>query len=99
MTLPSWVARAPRNLGSPGHGKLKADQWRTACLINLVIMLCRLWGSNDAGERDVALLRNYLSLMTAVHWATTCSTSDQHAEIIEKYLVYYIHSTLQIFGP
>lgn len=98
-TLPSWVARAPHNLGSPGHGKLKADQWRTACLINLTITLCRLWGSDGASERDAALLRNYLSLVTAVRWATTRSTSDQHAEIVEKHLIYYTRSTLQIFGP
>ncbi|KAL4081260.1 hypothetical protein J3A83DRAFT_4083811, partial [Scleroderma citrinum] len=64
-TLPLWVACVPHNLGSPGHGKLKSDQWHMACLINLVITLCRLWGSNDAGERDMALLHNYLSLMTA----------------------------------
>lgn len=98
-TLPSWVARAPHNLGSPGHGKLKADQWRTACLINLVITLGRLWGSNGASERDMALLRNYVSLVIAVRWATTRSTSEQHAEIVEKHLVYYTRSTLQIFGP
>ncbi|KIK18256.1 hypothetical protein PISMIDRAFT_14501 [Pisolithus microcarpus 441] len=98
-TLLSWVARAPHNLGSPGHGKLKADQWRTACLINLTIMLCRLWGSDGASERDAVLLRNYLSLVTAVRWATTHSTSDQHAEIVEKHLIYYTRSTLQIFGP
>ncbi|KIN97376.1 hypothetical protein M404DRAFT_160567 [Pisolithus tinctorius Marx 270] len=98
-TLPSWVAHTPHNLGSPGHGKLKADQWRTACLINLVITLCRLWGSNNASEKDALLLCNYLSLVTAVCWATTRSTSDQHAEIIEKHLAYYTRSTLHIFGP
>ncbi|KIK22681.1 hypothetical protein PISMIDRAFT_11400 [Pisolithus microcarpus 441] len=97
--LPSSVARAPHNLGSAGHGKLIADQWWTACSINLTITLCRLWGSDSASERDVALLRNYLSLVTAVCWATTHSTSDQHAEIVEKHLIYYIRSTLQIFGP
>ncbi|KAI0666181.1 hypothetical protein C8Q78DRAFT_994914 [Trametes maxima] len=28
--LPSWMERPPRNFGSAGHGKLKADLWRTA---------------------------------------------------------------------
>ena len=98
-TLPSWIARAPHNLGSPSHGKLKADQWRTACLVNLLITLCRLWGHRNATEKDAALLLNYLSLVTAVRWATTRTTSDYHAEVVEKYLVYYIRSTLQIFGP
>ncbi|KIO04371.1 hypothetical protein M404DRAFT_143283 [Pisolithus tinctorius Marx 270] len=98
-TLLSWVAHAPHNLGNPCHGKLKADQWRTACLVNLVITLCRLWGSNNASERDSALLHNYLLLVTAIHWATTHSTSNQHTKIVKKYLVYYVHSTLQIFSP
>ena len=98
-TLPSWIARAPHNLGSPSHSKLKADQWRTACLVNLLIMLCRLWGHSNVTEKDAVLLLNYLLLVTAVHWATTHTTSDYHAEVIEKYLVYYIRSTLQIFSP
>ena len=37
--LPSWMARAPRRLGSPNQGHIKADQWRTACEVNLVITL------------------------------------------------------------
>jgi len=98
-TLPSWVARLPQNLGSRNHGKLKADQWRTACLVNLVITFCRVWGCSDASEKDQALLRNYLSLVSAVRWATTRSTSLCHMEIIEQHMAYYIHTTLELFGP
>ena len=97
MSLPSWISRAPHNLGSRGHGKLKADQWRTACQVNLVITLCRLWGHPGASSREQALLHNYLSLVIAVHWATTCSTSEQHIELVEQHLVYYVQSTLELF--
>ncbi|KIK29010.1 hypothetical protein PISMIDRAFT_89436 [Pisolithus microcarpus 441] len=97
-TLPSCVTRAPRNLGSRSHGKLKADQWRTACLVNLVITLCRLWGGINASQKNQSLLRNYLSLVIAVRWATTRTTSNYHTDVVEQFLVYYIHSTLEIFG-
>ncbi|KAL4065888.1 hypothetical protein J3A83DRAFT_4099005, partial [Scleroderma citrinum] len=81
------------------HRKLKADQWHTACLVNLVITFCRIWGHTDASEKDQALLQNYISLVITVHWATTWSTSLHHIEIIEHYMAYYIHSTLELFGP
>ncbi|CDO72139.1 hypothetical protein BN946_scf184962.g82 [Trametes cinnabarina] len=35
--LPSWLERPPRNFGSPSHGKLKADHWRTVCTVSMVI--------------------------------------------------------------
>jgi len=98
-TLPSWVAQPPWNLGSRNHGKLKADQWCTACLVNLVITFCRIWGYSDASEKDQTLLQNYLSLVIAVRWATTRSTLLCHIEIIEQHMAYYIHSTLELFGP
>ncbi|KAG1800733.1 uncharacterized protein HD556DRAFT_1430152 [Suillus plorans] len=34
-TMPSWLKRAPANFGSASHGKIKANQWRTVCLVNL----------------------------------------------------------------
>jgi hypothetical protein len=97
-TLPSWLARAPRNFGSPNHGKLKADQWRTACLVNLVITLCRIWGGTQASQKHSILLRNYLSLVIAVRWATMRSTSHHHATITEEYLTYYVRSTVEVFS-
>ncbi|KAH8996076.1 hypothetical protein EDB86DRAFT_2829217 [Lactarius hatsudake] len=38
-TLPSWIGHAPPELGNGKHGKLSADQWRTACTVNLVVTL------------------------------------------------------------
>ncbi|KIK20959.1 hypothetical protein PISMIDRAFT_104782 [Pisolithus microcarpus 441] len=97
-TLPSCVTCTPHNLGSHSHGKLKADQWHTACLVNLVITLCRLWGGANASQKNQSLLQNYLSLVIAIRWATTHTTSNYHTEVVKQFLVYYIHSTLEIFG-
>ncbi|TBU36142.1 hypothetical protein BD309DRAFT_846198, partial [Dichomitus squalens] len=42
-TLPSWIERPPSNFGSAGHGKLKADEWRTVCTIHMMLALVCLW--------------------------------------------------------
>ncbi|KIN95637.1 hypothetical protein M404DRAFT_165280, partial [Pisolithus tinctorius Marx 270] len=80
------------------HGKLKANQWQTICLINLVITLCRIWGNPNVSPRDKELLDNYLFLVIMVWWAATCSTSEQHTRIVEEYLSLYVQSTLKLFG-
>ncbi|KAH7918969.1 hypothetical protein BV22DRAFT_1051386 [Leucogyrophana mollusca] len=97
-TLPTWMSRAPRNLGCKSHGKLKADQWRTACMVNLVITLCRLWGTSSADPKKKSILQNFLSLVIAVRWATMRSTSNQHIEIVEAYFQYYMKTVVDIFG-
>ncbi|KIJ19455.1 hypothetical protein PAXINDRAFT_7936 [Paxillus involutus ATCC 200175] len=50
MVLPHWISCVPHNLRSPGHGKLKADQWWTACCIHLVITLVHIWGNLQPTE-------------------------------------------------
>ena len=97
-TLPSWMGRAPKNLGSPSHGKLKADQWRTACTVNLVITLVRLWGQHDSNEDLQAILSNFISLVIMVRWASRRSTSLDHIEIIQSNLDYYLKSLVDLFG-
>lgn len=97
-TIPSWLKRAPANFGSASHGKIKADQWRTVCLVNLVITLGRLWGTSSAGEKNNAILRNYFSLVITVRWATTRSTSETHAKLVDDYYAYYLKTTIELFG-
>ncbi|EGO25774.1 hypothetical protein SERLADRAFT_408035 [Serpula lacrymans var. lacrymans S7.9] len=65
--IPSWMTRAPRNLGSVNQGYVKADQWRTACTVNCVISLIRLWGHAEASQREKNMLDNYLALVIALH--------------------------------
>ncbi|KAI5990328.1 hypothetical protein F5J12DRAFT_786546 [Pisolithus orientalis] len=94
-TLPSWMTRPPHNLGSPGHGKLKADQWRSACLVHLVITLVCLWGHFPVGSQEKSMLDSYIALVIAVQWATRRSTSDDHVEIVNPYLHYYLTSLVE----
>ena len=97
-TLPTWISRAPCNFGCASHGKLKADQWRTACMINLVITFCRLWGKPGASWRETEILQNFLSLIVAVRFAMMRSTSEERIAIVEEYFKFYMKSVVSIFG-
>ncbi|KAI0364850.1 hypothetical protein BV20DRAFT_955421 [Pilatotrama ljubarskyi] len=96
--FPSWVERPPRNFGSPGHGKLKADQWRTACTVSLVITLCRLWGSSAASERERLLLDNFVHLVCAVDLATRRVTDPSRIMQFDKHMFEYLSSLRSLFS-
>ena len=97
-TLPSWMERPPQNFGSSSHGKLKADQWRTACTVNLTITLVRLWGVAGATERDRLLLDNFVHLVTAVDLATRRSMSAERAEAFDRHMLLYLQGLRDIFS-
>lgn len=97
-TLPSWVGHVPRNLSCSSHRKIKADQWRTACLVNLIITLCRIWGKPGTTAKETALLWNFLSLVITIRWATMRCITPAHISIVEDHLAYYTKSTASIFG-
>ncbi|KAI0682310.1 hypothetical protein C8T65DRAFT_624899 [Cerioporus squamosus] len=95
--LPSWMQRAPKNFGSPSHGKLKADQWRTACLVNLVITLVRVWGTSTATPRQKTLLNNFLDLVRAVDLATRRTMDHERVEKFDSYMHRYLSSLTETF--
>ncbi|KAL7283106.1 hypothetical protein ACG7TL_002531 [Trametes sanguinea] len=90
--LPSWLERPPKNFGSPAHGKLKADHWRTVCTIHMVITLVRLWGREAAPERKRLLLENFCHLVIAVNQATRCSMTPEWAHIFDHHMEKYLRS-------
>lgn len=95
--LPSWMQRAPKNFGSPSHGKLKADQWRTGCLVNLVITLVRRWGTPTATEREKILLNNFLDLVRAVDLATRRTMDMDRAAKFHDYMHSYLNTLTTTF--
>ncbi|RPD70231.1 hypothetical protein L226DRAFT_470595 [Lentinus tigrinus ALCF2SS1-7] len=95
--LPLWMQRAPKNFGSPSHGKLKADQWRTACLVNLVISLLRVWGGATATPRQKTLLSNFLDLVRAVDLATRRTMDQDRVEKFDSYMHRYLSSLTETF--
>ncbi|PCH34433.1 hypothetical protein WOLCODRAFT_148486 [Wolfiporia cocos MD-104 SS10] len=63
--LPSWINPAPANLGTSEQGKLHADQWLTACMINFPITLIRLWGVESAMSRKRDAAKATLEYITS----------------------------------
>lgn len=97
-TLPSWLERPPRNFGSPSHGKLKADQWRTVCSVSLVITLVRIWGVASATARQHDLLRNFTDMVIAVKWGTRRSMSADRISIYAVHMKRYLETLTELFG-
>ncbi|PIL26911.1 hypothetical protein GSI_10049 [Ganoderma sinense ZZ0214-1] len=97
-SFPSWMERPPKNFGSPSHGKLKADQWRTVCTVSLVISLCRLWGSSTASRRQRLLLDNFLDLARAVDLAARHAMDQPRVEKYDGYMLSYLTSLRSLFG-
>ncbi len=97
-TLPTWLARPPLNIGSAKLGKLKADMWRTLGTVHLVITLIRLWSSQDATPVQREYLENFLALATAIRWATSRYTSENHVKIFEEQIQKYFVTLLKVFS-
>ncbi|KAI0657552.1 hypothetical protein C8Q70DRAFT_919435 [Cubamyces menziesii] len=98
VTLPSWLPRPPRNLGSASHGKLKADQWRTVCTVNMVITLIRLWGASSATNDEKLALTNFLHLVAAVDQATRYSMSAERARRFDDHMLEYARGLRSLYG-
>ncbi|RXW18043.1 hypothetical protein EST38_g7821 [Candolleomyces aberdarensis] len=53
----------PKNFGSPSHGKLKADQWRTCIEFDLPVSLVKLWVVNQDPKIDLDLHARRLKVL------------------------------------
>ena len=96
-TLPSWIGRAPPKLGDGRHGKLSADQWRTACTVNLVITLVRLWGLYPSDHRKHQMLVNFMDLVTACKLAMMRRTTPQRIKQFQQHMHRYLETTKVLY--
>ena len=95
---PEYCQGPPVNLGSPGHGKLKADQWRTCIEFDIPISVAQLWSQETCPleqNPEITVCRNkpfqsIMHLAVAVRWATFYKTSEHHSEQFEKNMVAYL---------
>lgn len=95
--IPSWIQSPPANFGSPGHGKLKADQWRTVCTVSMIITLVRLWNSPTASQREKSILQNFVHLVIAVETATRRSMSPARVALFDDHMNAYVRSLREMF--
>ncbi|PPQ79322.1 hypothetical protein CVT26_001092, partial [Gymnopilus dilepis] len=84
LLSPAWMTSIPSNLGSPSHGKLKADQWRIVGTVHLPLSLIRLWAgtAQDSGRslRCRQILSATMSLVSAVIVATSQTITAENAQ-------------------
>ena len=82
---PTWHTPPPSNLGEASHGKLKADQWRSAIEFDIPAAIAQIWQSNGRDmeteklQRRKKLIDATFLLATAISWATSYITSVTHA--------------------
>lgn len=93
---PSYLGRAPPEVGSASAGSLSADQWRTFCLVNLPITLIRIWSSTES-ERSRLLLINFLDLVVAVKRGTSKRLDPGGIASYEFYIFKYIRGLRELF--
>lgn len=103
-TRPSWHRGPPDNIGSPGAGKLKADQWRSCIEFDLVVAVARLYAPSTsknlsplATQRRTKLLKATIDLALAVRWGTSTITSTTHAGKYGNYMHSYLAVLLELY--
>jgi hypothetical protein len=100
---PQWQRGPPPNLGEPGHGKLKADQWRTTMEFDIPVALAQLWSKGEENGddpnccRQQKLLKSTMLLATALRWATSHRTSAKHVNEYMTNMRAYIESIRELF--
>lgn len=100
---PAWQAALPKDFGSAEHGKLKADQWRTALEFDIPISLIQLLANSkpsDTINNDVYLqkfVRNTLDLAMALAWGLSRRSSDFHADQYMFYMRNYLSGISDLF--
>jgi len=100
---PNWQAHLPRNFGCPEHGKLKADQWRTALEFDIPISLIRIKTQQkpsrniNSDARLQKLVDHTLDLAMAIAWGLSQRTSPHHAERYTFYMTRYVAGIKELF--
>ncbi|KZS86394.1 hypothetical protein SISNIDRAFT_476477 [Sistotremastrum niveocremeum HHB9708] len=96
-SLPTWITRAPKNVGSSKVGKLSADQWRVTCTIHLPVTLIRLWAKKRPDTREYKLLLNFLELVQAAHLSHSRIMTSDIADQFQTHLHRYLTGLQQLF--
>ncbi len=97
ITLPSWIGRIPSDLGSASHGSLSADQWRTACTVNLVTSLVRIWGPYKAESKERRMLNNFMDLVAATKAANMRVLTDVHIRDYKTHMTSYLKGIAELY--
>lgn len=93
--LPSWISPVPRNVGTTARGKLSADQWHILCVVNLPIILIRLWAPQ--GGRFKQMLDNFMNLVTEVVVGSLLEMSEEAIVVYETAAMAYLRTAKELY--
>jgi hypothetical protein len=85
ISLPTWVARPPTNLGEKTHGKLKADQ----LLILFTVIFPLLLPAIFVRRHDRRGLQSLYDLTASTNILVAFKTSDLEADTFTSHYTYY----------
>lgn len=96
VSLPTWVARLPDNLGEPKHGKLKAEQFLTlfTAILPLVIPETPLAEDELTSEK---MLEGFYDLIACTNIISSFETSDSEAESFTEHYTAYRKHVQQVY--
>lgn len=96
--LPIWVSRGPKHPGTAKQGRLKADEWKSFCLIHLPITLVRLWSSSgEDTSRQRKVLSNFMDLVEAIRLSSLRNITSAQITQYEKYIHRYLRKLLDLY--
>lgn len=102
---PNYRQGPPKDLGNPGHGKLKADQWKTCIEFDIPVFVARFWSkemSPQGQEAEITARRDriyqtIMNLAVAVRWATSYRTSEYHSQMFGENMKAYLEGLLELY--
>ncbi|KAI7933547.1 hypothetical protein MJO28_017604 [Puccinia striiformis f. sp. tritici] len=92
---PTWIKRAIPVLGKAANGKLKADEWRHLFVMQLPLILVKVWHGPDRSHRS--LLQNFAHLVSAVNLALKRSMTTERMVLYSHHIKQYLTSSLTLF--
>lgn len=84
-------------MGSKGHGKLSADEYRTAALIHMVIMLPRVWKLETDEQRYHQMLDHFFHLVAAINLAMSHVMDEVRISKYRLHLKEYLKELRNLF--
>jgi hypothetical protein len=95
ISLPTWVARPPKNLGESKHGKLKAYEYLMLFTVIFPLVIPELWYGED--PLQTKLLENFNDLVASTNIISSFSTSNTEADQFTAHYVQYRAALPQLF--
>lgn len=102
---PNYRQGPPKDLGNPGHRKLKADQWKTCIEFDIPVFVARFWSkemSPQGQEAEITARRDriyqtIMNLAVAVRWATSYRISEYHSQMFGENMKAYLEGLLELY--